>query len=127
MKELENNAYFWQKLDSIYLSGDFKTIYKKGQRHPKYEDLVFPCDYGHVESLFGESQETLRVLKGDGSKINAIVLRADMIEKAVEVIAVVGLEDEQTLYKLLEVLNDDTQKTILIRRGKDVPDWAISE
>lgn len=127
MKELENNAYFWQKLDAIYLSGDFKTIYKKGTRHPRYEDLVFPCDYGHVETIVGESQETLRVLKGDGNKINAIVLRADVIEKAVEVIAIVGLEEEETLYKMLEVLNDDTQKTILIRRGKDVPDWAITE
>ena len=58
MVEFENNAYFWQKLDAIYLSGDFKIIYKKGTHHPRFNELVFPCDYGHIETISNDGQQT---------------------------------------------------------------------
>ena len=37
MKEFENNAYFWQKVDTLYSSGDFKVTNKEGSNHKDYQ------------------------------------------------------------------------------------------
>lgn len=127
MREFENNALFWQKLDSIYLSGDFKVTYKKGEHHPEDQRLIFPCDYGHIETVYNDQEEKLKVLKGKGTSIDSVVICANILYKNLNVIALVGIEDEE-LNNVLEFLNsNDYQKTILVRRGKDIPDWAVSD
>lgn len=129
MKEFENNAYFWQKLDALYLSGDFKVAYKKGSKHPRYASMIFPCDYGHIETLSSDSNQTsLKVMRGEAAnKVSAIVVCANLLEKDMNVIALVGLDDEEQ-EKVLAFLNqNDWQKTVIFRRGKDVPNWAIME
>lgn len=128
MKELENNAYFWQKLDALYLSGDFKVIYKKGSKHPKIHSLVFPCDYGHIETIESEGQTSLKVMKGASTnKVQAIVVCANLLDKDVNVIALVGLDEKQEDDVLSFLNQNDFQKTVVVRRGKDVPNWAIVE
>lgn len=128
MKELENNAYFWQKLDALYLSGDFKCLYKKGENHPKFHSLVFPCDYGHIETIAGDSQTSLKVLKGASSnKVQAMVICANLLDKDVNVLALVGLSEEEEEGVLTFLNQNDFQKTVIVRRGKDVPNWAIVE
>jgi len=129
MVEFENNAYFWQKLDALYLSGDFKVTYKKGSKHPKYKDLVFPCDYGHVETLSSDTQETIKVMKGDlqDYKVGAVVVCANLLDKDVTIVLLIGM-DEKKEEEVLAFLNqNDWQKTVIFRRGKDVPNWAIIE
>ena len=127
MREFENNALFWQKLDSIYLSGDFKVTYRKGERHPANHNMIFPCDYGHIETVNNDQDEKLKVLKGEGTTINAVVVCANILDKNLNVIALVGIEGED-LENVLEFLNsNDYQKTVLIRRGNDIPDWAVND
>lgn len=126
MKELENNAYFWQKLDALFLSGDFKVLYKKGSKHPKIHGLVFPCDYGHMETLTGEGQTSMRILKSSSSnKVQAIVVCANLLDKDVNVVALVGLNEKEEEEALAFLNQNDYQKTIIVRRGKEVPEWAI--
>ena len=128
MKELENNAYFWQKLDALYLSGDFKIIYKKGAKHPKIHGLVFPCDYGHIETLSGDGQTSLKIMKGaNTNKVQAIVVYANLLDKDVNVLALVGLNEKQEEEVLSFLNQNDFQKTVIVRRGKDIPNWAIVE
>lgn len=128
MKELENNAYFWQKLDALFLSGDFKVMYKKGSKHPKIHGLVFPCDYGHIETLTGEGQTSMRVMKSSASnKVQAIVVCANLLDKDVNVVALVGLDEKEEEAVLSFLNQNDFQKTVIVRRGKEVPDWAIVE
>ena len=128
MKEFENNAYFWQKVDAAYLSGDYKTIYKKGTKHPTNPSLIFPVDYGHVEINEGEIESSMKVLKGsNGYKVQGVVVCANLLEKDLSTIVLVGLsgEDEEEVLKFLN--STDFQKAVIIRRGKDIPSWAIEE
>lgn len=128
MKELENNAYFWQKLDALYLSGDFKVLYKKGSEHPKIHGLVFPCDYGHIETLTDESKTSLRVMKGTSTnKVQAVVVCANLLDRDVNIVALVGLSEEEEEKALAFLNQNDFQKTVIVRRGKEVPEWAIVE
>ena len=77
MKEFENNAYFWQKVDTLYSSGDLKITNKKGTVHKNYPSLEYPCDYGFVKTLKSESDLGMEVFKSNnGKKVDAIALCA---------------------------------------------------
>ena len=89
--------------------------------------MIFPCDYGHIETVNNDQDEKLKVLKGEGTTINAVVVCANILDKNLNVIALVGIEGED-LENVLEFLNsNDYQKTVLIRRGNDIPDWAVND
>ena len=128
MNEFENNAYFWQKVDTLYSSGDFKVLHKKGSTHKSYPSLTYPCDYGYIETFAddaGSSMEVFRSEKKD--RVDAIVVCADIINKRFEVKALVGLSEEECL-EVLHFLNcTDYQKSVLLRRGKAIPSWSETE
>ena len=128
MKEFENNAYFWQKVDTLYSSGDFKLVYEKGEHHPQYPSLTYPCDYGYVKTLTSDVDNSVEVFRGSaGKRVEAITLCADILVKRFEVKVLVGLSEEE-IEAVLRFLNcTDYQKSILIKRGKDIPSWGETE
>ncbi len=128
MKEFENNAYFWQKVDTLYSSGDFKVIHKKGTAHKVYPSLTYPCDFGLIETLSSEDDMSMEVFRSAKSDtVDAIVVCADIIGKRFEVKALVGLSEEECL-EVLHFLNcTDFQKSVLLRRGKQIPAWGETE
>ena len=128
MKEFENNAYFWQKVDTLYSSGDFKLTNKEGSNHKDYPSLTYPCDFGYVKTLDSSNETPLEVFKSkQGKRVDAIALCADIINKRFEVKALVGLDD-QLCEKVLHFLNcTDYQKSVLIKRGKQIPSWSETE
>ena len=128
MKEFENNAYFWQKVDTLYSSGDFKITNKKGSIHKNYPSLKYPCDFGYVKTLNSDSDIPMEVFKStSGKKVDAIALCADILNKRFEVKALVGLNDEEQ-EAVLHFLNcTDYQKSVFIKRGKIIPAWGETE
>lgn len=128
MKEFENNAYFWQKVDTLYSSGDLKITNKKGTIHKDYPSLKYPCDFGYVKTLNSDSDTPMEVFKSDGGKkVDAIALCADILNKRFEVKALVGLNDGE-IEAVLHFLNcTDYQKSVLVKRSKDIPSWGETE
>ena len=126
MNEFENNAYFWQKVDTLYSSGDFKITFPKGSVHKDYPSLKYPCDYGVVKTL--DSDVPMEVFKSNNSKkVDGIALCADIVNKRFEVKALVGLSEEET-EAVLHFLNcTDYQKSVFIKRGKEIPVWSETE
>lgn len=124
--ELENNAYFWQKIDMLLLSSDTVIDRKKNTTHPTYNNLVYPVDYGYLRDTMADSQEHISVYVGSkfNDMVEAIIVCADILKKDIEVKLVVGCTDEEE-NAILEFLNQtDFQKSIIIRRGHDIPKWA---
>lgn len=127
MSEFENNAYFWQKVEAAYMSGDYKVIYKKGSKHPKLPELIFPCDYGHV-STGGDVEASLKVFKGSKREtIESVVVCCNLLEKDLSTIVLVGVTNEEKEEVLKFLNSNDFQKTIILNRGKNIPSWAIAE
>lgn len=128
MKEFENNAYFWQKVDTLYSSGDLKITNKKGTAHKDYPSLNYPCDFGYVKTLNSDSETPMEVFKSNGGKkVDAIALCADILNKRFEVKALVGLNDDE-LESVLHFLNcTDYQKSVLVKRSKVIPTWGETE
>lgn len=64
MKELENNAFFWQKLDTLMFSSDCTIDRPKGSTHFKYSNLVYPVDYGFLsDTTAGSDQDPIDLLR----------------------------------------------------------------
>ena len=113
MNTLENNAFFWQKLDTLYLSSKLIVDRPKGTCHYKYSNLVYPVDYGYLNDTTGSDQAPIDVFRGS--------VKSNLIQ------AVVGCSEEEER-KILEFLNQtEFQKAILVRRGKEVPEWAVND
>ena len=129
MNTFENNAFFWQKLDTLYLSSRLVIDRPKNTCHYKYSNLVYPVDYGYLSDFAGSDQAPIDVFKGSNktSKVGAIVVTADILKKDCEAKLLIGCTDEE-IHKILVFLNQtEYQKSILMKRGNEMPDWASLE
>lgn len=129
MKAYENNAFFWQKLDTLYLSSQLVIDRPKNTCHYKYSNLIYPVDYGYLSDTTSTDAAPIDVFKGSlkSSKIQAIIVSADILKKDCEVKLVVGCNEEE-ITNILTFLNQtEFQKAVLLRRGDEVPEWAITD
>ncbi len=128
MKELENQAYFWQKLDTLYLSSDLVITNPKGTSVAEFPELIYPCDFGHLKILRADREKEIVCFRGSlAEEINQIVVCANIIDKSIEVKLLVGcnLEEQDAILRFLNSL--DLQKAILVRRSDETPSWSMSE
>ena len=129
MTEFENNAYFWQKVDTLFLSSNLKIAKHKGEVHQKFKNLIYPVEYGHLEDTISTSPSGISVYLGtqSKSKITGVVVAADILIKTIDIKLLVGCNDNET-YEVLHFLNQtDFQKTVLIRRGNEIPSWGLTD
>ncbi|CAM4277008.1 Inorganic pyrophosphatase [Erysipelothrix inopinata] len=124
MQDLLNNGYFWQKIDSLVLSTNVVISQKKGSHHPKYMNMVYPVDYGYLSDT-----DQIKVFKGSikSSSIAAVMLVADILKRDLEVKLLWGCTEEEEIEILQFINQTDYQKGILVRRGNEMPDWALTD
>ncbi len=127
MKSFENNALFWQKLDTLYLSSKLVIDRPKNSCHYKYSNLVYPVDYGYLtDTTTSSDQVPIDVFKGSikTNTVQALAISADILKKDCEVKLLVGVSEEEE-EEIMSFLNQtEFQKAVLIRRGNDMPHWA---
>ena len=128
MAQYENNAYFWQKLNTLYLSGTVKKMRSAGETHPEFPNLVYPVDYAHLIDTNG-APEGVSVYLGSGShyNISAIIIAADILKKTLDVKILAGCTEQEELDVLHFLNQTDYQKTVLIRKGNEIPSWSVSD
>ena len=129
MQNLENNAFFWQKLDTLFLSSKLVIDRPRHAAHYKYSNLIYPVDYGYLSDTTGSDQSPIDVFKGSvkTNQIGASVVSADILKKDCEVKLLIGCDEEEE-HEILQFLNQtEFQKAILIHRGNEVPEWAQND
>ena len=128
MAEYENNAFFWQKLDTLYRSGTIDIVYRQGDHHPQFENLIFPVHCGQLRDT-NNLPDGVSVYLGSEKqgKISALIVAVDILQKALDVKLLAGCNEEEILAVLRFLNQTDFQKTILIRRGNTVPSGGDSE
>lgn len=131
MKDYENNAYFWQKVDSLYLSGSRKLYKKKGEVHDTYKNLVYPLDYARMEDMKSVTGHGVAVYLGseNRNKVSGLIIAADILEKELDVKVCAGCTEEEMVEVLRYLNQTEFQKTVLIKRGMmmSAPEWAIGD
>ncbi len=123
MKEYENNAYFWQKVDTLYFSSEVTPLKKKGEHHDEFKNLIYPANYGKMNA---NEANAISVYFGslDKNKITGLIVAADILSKEIDVKLLAGCNEEEE-EEVLRFLNQTAfQKTVLIKRGNAIPDWA---
>lgn len=129
MQQLENNAFFWQKLDTLLLSSSCTIDRPKGSAHYKFTNLIYPVDYGFLSDTFGSDQKPIDVFKGSiaTNNVDAIAITTDILKKDCIVKLLVGCTEEETM-RILEFLDQtEFQKAILVRRGNETPSWSNND
>ena len=128
MKDLENQAFFWQKMDTLYLSSDLVITNQKGSCVKDFPDLVYPCDFGYLKMPKHDSEGEIKCFRGTaGEPIGQVVICANIIDKCIDVRLLIGCTDDEQ-YDILRFLNSlDQQKAILVRRTDETPSWSLSE
>ena len=127
--ELENNVYFWQKLDTLVLSGEVIIDRKKNSSHPTYPNLVYPVDYGYINDTRSQDNEGVDCFVGSGKKeeAQAVIVAVDILKKDIEIKIVLGCthDEEEAILRFMN--QTDFQKTIVVRRGNELPAWSESD
>ena len=129
MNSLENNAFFWQKLDTLFFSSKLVVDRPRNTVHYKYSNLVYPVDYGYLSDTTGSDQAPIDVFKGSqkSNQVGAIVVSADILKKDCEVKLLIGCSEEEE-HEVLAFLNQtEFQKAIMIHRGNEVPECAQND
>lgn len=128
-RELENNIYFWQKLDTLIMSSQLILDKPKGTVHHQYANLIYPVDYGYLQDTFSVDTAPIYAYKGTlpTDEANAIIVSADILKKDCVAKILIGCTDAE-IYTILKFINStEFQKAILVRRGSETPAWAYSE
>ncbi len=126
--EIENNAYFWQKIDTLFYSSFLDIKRLKGSKHPVYKSLIYPVDYGYLNDTVGEANHGIAVFKGTSTNtvVDTLIIAADILKKDIETKLLLSCTKQEEL-EILEFLNQsDFQKTIVIRRTNYIPSWGCS-
>lgn len=83
MNSFENNAFFWQKLDTLFLSSKLVIDRPRNTCHYKYSNLVYPVDYGYLNDTTGSDQAPIDVFRGSekSNLVQSVVISADILKK----------------------------------------------
>ncbi|MCF0116392.1 MAG: Inorganic pyrophosphatase [Erysipelotrichaceae bacterium] len=127
--EFENNAYFWQKIDALVFSGTLNITREAGDCHPQYRNLIYPVRYGHLKDTFGASAEGVCAYVGSlkKNKVTAVVVAVDIIKKDLDSKILIDCTEEEEDAVLRFLNQTDYQKSVVIHRGKQVPNWALTD
>ena len=126
MNQMENNVFFWQKIDSIYLASTVIITKEIGDTHANYTNLVYPVRYGYLADTLSQDDQGISIYKGStpSQQVSAIIVAADILKKDIEVKLLVGCSAQEE-EKILRFVNQtEYQKTIIVRRGNNIPDWC---
>ena len=127
MISYDNNAYFWQKVDTIFLSSNVNIIRHKGEVQPQFKNLIYPTEYGHLDETGNGNPISVYMGTKNHSEITGLIVAADILQKTIDVKLLLGCTEEE-VNDVLHFLNQtDFQKTVLIRRGNDMPSWGFSD
>ena len=81
MVSYDNNAYFWQKVDTIFLSSNVNIIRHKGEVHPQFKNIVYPTEYGHLDETGNGNPISVYMGTKNHSEITGLIVAADILQK----------------------------------------------
>lgn len=115
---MELNNGFWKLLDQLISTSKIVIDRPKGTSHPKFPDIIYPVDYGYLESTSSMDDDGIDVWIGSDEKMdaNAIMCIVDYIKRDSEIKVLIGCTEREK--ELIYQVHNKTKcmKGILIRR-----------
>ncbi|HEX9989125.1 MAG TPA: inorganic pyrophosphatase [Chloroflexia bacterium] len=91
----------------------------RGSTHPRYPDLIYPLDYGYLESTTSGDGGGIDVWVGSlpQRRVTALVCCIDLEKRDVEIKILVGCT-QQEAREILAIHNPGNQSAMLIERDE---------
>ena len=76
------NTAFWSALEKLVSESKIIIDRPKGSRHPKYQNYVYPVDYGYLEGTTSMDGGGIDVWIGtESDSIDAVICTVDLLKK----------------------------------------------
>jgi F420 biosynthesis protein FbiB-like protein len=108
---------FWENIDRLVASREVVIDRPRNSRHPRYEDLIYPLDYGYLEGTSAMDGDEIDVWVGSlpSRIVDAVILTVDLKKHDAEMKILIGCtEEEKSL--AYQFLNDGWMRAMLVRR-----------
>ena len=108
---------FWMALDKLVSSSKVVVDRPKGTHHPRFDEIIYPLDYGFLDGTSAMDGTGIDVFVGSGAteRVNAVICTVDCMKRDSEIKILLGC-DESEMEVVLSFLNQGPMKGILIRR-----------
>lgn len=106
------------KLDQIVSASRVVIDRPKGSKHPRYDDFIYPMDYGYLDGTQSQDGGGIDVWVGSGDlhSITGILVIADALKKDSEIKILLGCNSSEQQIAL-ENNNQGDMAAMLIKRG----------
>lgn len=86
---------FWNKLDSLINTKEVIIDRPKGSRHPRYQNYVYPYDYGYLKGTTSSDGGGIDVWVGSTNikKTTALIVTFDSLKNDMESKLLIGCSD----------------------------------
>jgi inorganic pyrophosphatase len=110
-------ATFWAFLDQLVASYQVIIDRPKNTPHPSYPEILYPLDYGYLESTSSIDGGGIDVWIGASGihNITAAIVTVDLQKRDAEIKILLGCTDEE-MQVILDFHNTKSMRALLLRR-----------
>ena len=116
-----SNSEFWKMLDALIENSEIIIDRPKGSRHPRFEEIIYPLDYGYLDGTSSMDGEGIDLWLGSAEekKLSAVFVTIDMMKRDSEIKLMIGCTAEE-IALVDHFFNDYAgMKALLIRREEE--------
>lgn len=109
---------FWQALDELARTHRLIIDRPRGSAHPRYEDMIYPLDYGYLDGTTAGDGAGIDVWAGSdpSAGVGGILCTADPHKKDTEVKIMLGCTESEADQARRFLLEDGQLPCILVLR-----------
>lgn len=108
---------FWEYLERLIEISTIEIDRPKGSAHPRFPDLIYPLDYGHLKDTTSIDCGGLDVWLGSQSsaRLEGIISTIDLNKRDLEIKVIIGCSEAE-LKTIMDFHNSVAMRAILIRQ-----------
>ncbi len=108
---------FWEYIDKLVESSEIIIDRPKGSVHPRFNDIIYPLDYGYLNNTKSKDDNEIDVWIGSSSikKVDSILCIIDLMKKDSEIKILYSCSDEEKEL-IYEFQNNKFMKAVMIIR-----------
>ncbi|MGO1052800.1 inorganic pyrophosphatase [Crossiella sp. CA198] len=101
---------FFDRLDQLVAASTIVVDRPRGQPHPRFPDVIYPLDYGHLAATSSGDGEGIDVFLGStaGVGVCGVLLTADLVKRDVEIKVLIDCTEEEVT-RTQRLLHDQLQ------------------
>ena len=117
MKFEKYNNEFWNFIDELVEKSKIIIDRPKGSRHPKFNEIIYPVDYGYLKNTKSMDNNEIDIWIGSSlsKNVDSILCIIDLMKNDSEIKLLYCCKDEEK-EKIYQFHNNKFMKAIMIKR-----------